>query len=368
MNYNKILKDVIFSMAMLVLAYYVASSIMQITLQENNSALIFFVAVVAISRYTDGYIYGIIASLVSAVAINYFFMYPYWKFNLSISGYPIAMLSLVLSSIVISTLTTQMKKQGEQNEKLLKLQAEVRLEAEKERMRGNLLRAVSHDLRTPLTGIYGASSVILSKRDDITKEEMVQFAENIQSDTQWLINMVENLLSVTKVANIDTELRKRDEIMEEIVTEAVAKVRKRFPGVRVNMGMSDEILLVPMDSMLIQQVMINLMENALRHSGDKEKRLDINLYEESRDGKNMAIFELRDYGKGINFENIDMLIENVILNTKLASDATRGSGLGLSVCKSIINAHGGFIEARNAESGGSIFRFGLETKEVLAYE
>lgn len=364
----KTLKDIIFTMATLVLAYYIASSIMHISIGENNAVLVFCVAVVAISRYTNGYVYGILSSLISAVAINYFFMYPYWKFNFTITGYPTAMICLIVSSLLISTLTTQMKQQAEQNEKLFVEQAEVKMEAEKERMRGNLLRAVSHDLRTPLTGIYGASSVILANQETITKEEVVQFAENIQSDTQWLINMVENLLSVTRVADVGAEIRTRDEIFEEIISEAVMKVKKRFPDVIVKMKMPEDILLVPMDSMLIQQVMINLMENAVRHSGDSDKRLDISFYETERDGRNMAVFELRDYGKGINFENIDKLIENVILNTKLASDATRGSGLGLSVCKSIIKAHGGFIEAENAEGGGAIFRFGLESKEVLSYE
>lgn len=187
----------------------------------------------------------------------------------------------------------------------------------------------------------------------------------------FFVSMVAISRYTDLISTLTSQMKKKNEQNETLLrlqAEAVAKVKSRFESVKISMSMSDEILHVPMDSMLIQQVMINLMENALRHSGDNEKRLDISIYEEIRDGKNMAVFELRDYGKGINFENIDMLIENVILNTKLASDATRGIGLGLSVCKSIIKAHGGFIEARNAEAGGAIFRFGLETKEVLAYE
>ena len=114
----KTYKDVLLCITFLTLAYYISSVILYFTDVDYNSAMIFFVAVVAISRYTEGYWYGITSSLISTFAINYFFMYPYWRFNMSISGYPVAMLCLLVSSLVVSALTSRMKEQTERNAKL----------------------------------------------------------------------------------------------------------------------------------------------------------------------------------------------------------------------------------------------------------
>lgn len=360
---DKIIKDILLSCAMLTLAYFGSYFFIERASSINSSGLVFMVAVVFIARYTNGYLYGILASMASVLLINYAFMYPYKTFNITIDGYPIAVFSMILCSVLVSTITTKMKMQMAQNEKLFAERAEIRLETEKERMRSNLLRAISHDLRTPLTGIYGASSTIIENQENITNAEMVQFANNIMNDTQGLINMVENLLSVTKVNEEGAKIIKSNEVFEEVVTEAILKIKKSFPNCKLNLNLSDEIMLVPMDSLLIRQVMFNLIENAIKHAGNDEE-LDISVYREEY----IAIFEVRDHGKGLPFENIDLLIENVIMNNAAASDATRGSGLGLSVCKSIIRAHGGFLEAQNAKGGGSIFRFGLEMKEMLNYD
>ncbi|MCI8631213.1 MAG: PAS domain-containing sensor histidine kinase [Firmicutes bacterium] len=361
----KILKNSILSIAFFTLAFYLAEVLRRHTGDENNSSLIFIVAIVLIARFTDGYWYGVVASALSVFFVNYSFMYPFSQFTLQMEGYHVVAISFFAASVTVSAVTTRMRKETAQNERLYKEQTEIKLAVEKGMMRENLLRAVSHDLRTPLTGIIGASSVIYENHDTITSEETAQLAQNIITDAQWLINMVENLLSVTHTTEYGAKINKTNEIFEEIVALPVQKVKTRYPDCKISVEVPEEILLVPMDGLLIRQVLLNLVENAVKHSGDREN-IVIRLYRQD----DMAVCEVRDHGKGIGFENIDKLIEDVTMNKDTVSDATRGLGLGLSVCKSIIKAHGGFLEAENAADGdgGAVFRFGLKMEEIPVYE
>ena len=150
-------------------------------------ALIFECAVVLVSRFTDGYLFGLLASVIGVVGVNWIFTYPYMQLNFTISGYPLTFLVMLAVSVVVGTLTTQIKQQ----EKL-------RAEAEREKMRGNLLRAVSHDIRTPLTAIVGGIDAILENGSQISPETSRDLLENMRDESNWLIGVVENLLSVTR--------------------------------------------------------------------------------------------------------------------------------------------------------------------------
>ncbi len=229
------------------------------------------------------------------------------------------------------------------------------LETEKEKMRSNLLRAVSHDLRTPLTGIIGSASTLLENRTEVSEDMSKKMLTDIQQDAEWLIHMVENLLSVTKISGGNTQLKKQDEIAEEVVAEAVSRIKKRFPGVKIDVSVPNELLIVPMDATLIEQVLINLMENAIRHSGSS---LPIALRLSHK--KSGAVFAVSDHGKGIDPSRIPDLFDGKTTNG--SSDSTRGIGIGLSICKSIILAHNGKIFAKNNRSGGASFTFVLPMK------
>ena len=156
-------------------------------------------------------------------------------------------------SIVVSTLTTQIKQQ----EKL-------RAEAEKEKMRGNLLRAVSHDIRTPLTSIVGGVNAILDSGDRMPPETQTALLTDIRTEAQWLVGVVENLLSVTRISGA-SNIHKELEAGEELLSAASVKFRKRFPEITVAIRAPEELLMIPMDAILIEQVLINLMENAALH-------------------------------------------------------------------------------------------------------
>ncbi|PGY06352.1 two-component sensor histidine kinase [Bacillus sp. AFS031507] len=228
------------------------------------------------------------------------------------------------------------------------------VESEKEKMRSNLLRAISHDLRTPLTAILGASSAILENQasfDESTKNNLIA---NIIEDSQWLIRMVENLLSVTRIHEGTMNVSKSPEAVEEIVAEAVSRTRKRFPESNISVKVPNELLIVPMDGTLIAQVLINLLENAVKHS-QNNTAIDVNV----KKNKNYAVIEVIDNGEGIAAEDLPYLFTSFVPNGKKSADSSRGMGIGLSICMSIIKAHQGKMSAENRKSGGAVFRFSL---------
>ena len=305
-------------------------------------ALIFELAVVLVSRFTTGYLFGVLASIIGVFGINYIFTYPYYAFNFTLSGYPLTFVVMLAVSVTVGTMTTQIKQQ----EKL-------RAEAEKEKMRGNLLRAVSHDIRTPLTSIVGGIDTLLESGEQLSPELRTELLQNIRDESGWLIGIVENLLSVTRVSGAGS-IKKELEAGEEVLSAAAIKIGRRYPDIQISVRAPQELLFVPMDAILIEQVLINLMENAIQH-GVTTSRLEIHL--SRRDGS--AVFEVADNGQGIAKEAFSHLFEGGFthINTGSGSDVRRNMGIGLSVCQTIIQAHGGTIEAENRALGGAIFRF-----------
>lgn len=179
---------------------------------RTNVGIVFMLAVMLTARYTDGYVPGIVASVIGVICVNYVFTYPFMQLDFTLDGYPVTFFAMLLISGITSTTTTHLKEQNH-----------ILMEAEKETMRANLLRAVSHDLRTPLTGIIGASSAYLENRDHMTEAEKTGMVSNINEDANWLLNMVENLLSVTRIRDSDTQVTKSSEPLEEVASEAVQR-------------------------------------------------------------------------------------------------------------------------------------------------
>ena len=247
-----------------------------------------------------------------------------------------------------------------QKQQMMEQAQEILLETEKEKMRSNLLRAVSHDLRTPLTGIIGSASTLLENGSMINADTSQKMLTDIQQDAEWLIHMVENLLSVTRITGGTTTLKKQDEIVEEVVSEAVMRIRKRFPNHHIDVTVPDELLIVPMDATLIEQVLINLMENSIRHSGSP---LPISIRVSKK--KIGAVFTISDKGKGIDPSRIPDIFDGKPY--KGSTDSSRGLGIGLSICKSIILAHDGKIFAENNTNGGASFTFVLPMKGEHKY-
>ena len=236
---------------------------------------------------------------------------------------------------------------------LSEAQRKATVASEKEKMRGNLLRAISHDLRTPLTGILGASSAILENAEALPENEKENLLQNIRDDSGWLIRMVENLLSVTKISDGVASLKKTPEAAEEIISESVSRIKQRFPDVNIEVHVPDDVIIIPMDGILIEQVLMNLMENAVKHNKNNAP-ITVQVLKKSDD----ILFEVKDFGRGIPAEDLPHLFDG-LAGKKNSPDSSRGFGIGLSICKSIIDAHGGKIFASNNREGGATFGFSL---------
>ena len=235
-------------------------------------------------------------------------------------------------------------------------QQEVQVLVETEKARSSFLRAISHDLRTPLTTILGASAVLVENGEDLDLETRAKLAKGIYDDCGWLLNMVQNLLSVTRIHNANMSVEKTVEAAEEVVAGAVSAVRKRFPEASISISMPEELLLVPMDGILISQVLTNLMDNALRHGGDSST---LQIVVSAAQKGDYVEFIVADNGKGINSQRLPRLFEMHSSGGLRPEDASRGLGMGLSICKTIIEAHGGTIHGENRPQGGAEFRFTL---------
>ena len=237
-------------------------------------------------------------------------------------------------------------------------QRTILLESEREKMRGNLLRAISHDIRTPLASISGASAAILENKDTLNAETKEKLIANVQDESQWLIRMVENLLSVTRLDENAANLKKLPEAAEEVVADAVGRIHKRFPARVVEVAVPEEYLEVQMDGTLIAQVLINQLENAVKFSPEHAP-VEVSLRREGND----AVFEVSDHGKGIAPDELPALFSGMRSHGEPSADSSRGMGIGLSICKTIVTAHGGRISVKNRPEGGAVFRFTLPLNE-----
>lgn len=327
-------------------AAFLVSLLFQKTFQTRALIpMIFVLAVFLIALLTQGYFWGILASLAGVLAVNFAFTFPYFEFNFSIPENVLSAAVMLIVAVLTGMLTTKIKQQEK-----------IRAESDREKMRANLLRAVSHDLRTPLTSIYGSCSAILENYGKLREGQQLKLLREMREDAQWLIRMVENLLSVTRIDSRKVEVIKTPTVLEELIDTVMVRFQKMYPEQRVQVEIPEEFISIPMDPVLIEQVLINILENAVFHA---EGMTELNLRVSVR-GK-QAVFEVEDNGCGISRERLDKIFTGFFEKKGLPSDGRKSNmGIGLSVCAAIIQAHGGNIEAGNREGGGAVFRFFLE--------
>jgi two-component system sensor histidine kinase KdpD len=343
-----IVTDALFTVMTLVVVFVINLFLVQQFDTKTMTPMIFVLGVFLVSWRTQGYFFGIASSLISVLAVNWAFTYPYWAFDL-ISPECISSAAVML---IVATMTGALTTRLKQQEKL-------KAEAEKERMRGNLLRAVSHDLRTPLTSIYGSCSAIIDNFDSLPKQRQLMLLKDIQSDSQWLNRMVENLLSVTRVDADKVRLSKQSVVLEELIDALLVKFHKHYPEQAIQVAIPDDFVTIPMDPVLIEQVLMNLLENAVFHAHGMENlwlRVDIQ--------NTNAVFSVEDDGCGISEERMDHLFTG-LLDSEVPADSARSNmGIGLSVCRTIIKAHSSELKAENRPAGGAAFRFALKMEEI----
>lgn len=346
-KYRHLLTDAMFTAGTIVVVFLVNLFLVEQFATKTMTPMIFVLGVFLVSWRTQGYVWGLAASLISVLAVNWAFTYPYWAFDL-ISP---ECISSAVVMLIVSTMTGALTTRLKQQEKL-------KAEAEKERMRGNLLRAVSHDLRTPLTSIYGACDLMLESYHDLTEKQHRKMLKDVRADAQWLKRMVENLLSITRVDADTVRLAKQETVLEELIDALLVKFRKHYPEQQVLLELPEELVSIPMDAMLIEQVLMNLLENAVFHAHGME-----HLWLRVHIKGNKAIFIVEDDGCGIPEERRKHLFTGLLDSEAPADTGRSNMGIGLSVCRTIIKAHGSDIRVKNRSGGGAVFSFALEMEE-----
>ena len=339
--------DSLFTVVVLIVVFLLNLFLVRRFNTKTMTPMIFVLGVFLVSWRTQGYGFGIASSLISVLAVNWAFTYPYWAFDL-ISP---ECISSAVVMLIVSTMTGALTTRLKQQEKL-------KAEAETERMRGNLLRAVSHDLRTPLTSIYGACSAMIENYDSIPNARKMALLKDIQADSQWLNRMVENLLSVTRVDADKVRLSKHSVVLEELIDALLVKFHKHYPDQTVQVTIPEDFVSIPMDPVLIEQVLMNLLENAVFHARGMR-----NLWLRVEIRNLQAVFWVEDDGCGISEERMTHLFTG-LLDSEAPADSTRSNmGIGLSVCRTIIKAHGSELKAVNRADGGAAFSFALEMED-----
>ena len=231
--------------------------------------------------------------------------------------------------------------------------------AENERLRANLLRAVSHDLRTPLTSIMGNADNLMSCGESLEPETRRQLYTDIYRDAQWLNEMVENLLSASRMHDGKLNLNMTTELIDDMISEAVSHLGRRLENHTVIRNRSDELLFVKADARLMVQVVINLLDNAVKYTPEGTA---IRIDTAAEDGN--VVVRIADEGPGIPDDQKQRIFDLFYSSGNPTGDSRRGLGIGLALCRSIIKAHGGSISVSDNEPHGAVFEFALPRNEV----
>lgn len=243
------------------------------------------------------------------------------------------------------------KSNEEKNEAIIKVK--------KEQFRSDLLRSISHDFRTPLTSIYGNADVLLNDNGNLKNDKKNALYKNIYDDSLWLINLVENLLSMTSIEDGSVKLRIEPEVIEDVIDESLSHVSRIKDNRKIKVSISDDFLMADMDARLIVQVLINLINNAIKYTED-DSTISINAYQI----EDYVYIEVCDNGSGIEDKDKDKIFEKFYTVNHSIVDSKKSMGLGLALCKSIVEAHGGVISVKDNHPTGAIFTFSLPATKI----
>lgn len=246
-----------------------------------------------------------------------------------------------------------------ENIRSVKDKEEAAMKAQNEKLRADLLRSISHDLRTPLTSISGNASMLMNSEQTFDEATRRQLYTDIYDDSIWLVNLVENLLAISRVQNGTMQLRTTTEVLDDVIDEALRHIDRHVQEHTLTVRKSPDIILAKMDVHLIVQVIINIVNNAVKYTPAGSK-----IIVSTSQKQNMACITIQDNGGGIPEEERPHLFEMFYNGSKEVADARKSMGLGLALCKSIVEAHGGSIFEKNVVPHGAAFVFTLPTEEL----
>lgn len=313
---------------------------------KGCASVVFVLAVALTARFTQGYVWGIVSSVIGALVVNWAFTLPYMAFDITPQGYAVTFFVMLSVAVIISMLTTQVKHDSE-----------IKAAAHREKLRADLLRSISHDIRTPLTAISTASGVFLENMDKLNSDTQRELISDVKHEADWLTRAFDNILTITRVGLGAEGFTKRPEAAEEVIGEVLALFKSRCPDITVEVVLPEELVMIPMDALLIEQVLKNLLENAADH-GKGTTKITVTLEVK---GDN-AHFRVQDNGRGIAPELLGHLFNGAEMSRiKFSGDSSRGMGIGLELCSTVVKLHGGEMHGSNNKNG-AVFEFTLPMK------
>ena len=249
------------------------------------------------------------------------------------------------------------------NKRIAREKEQSALLAQSEQLRANLLRSISHDLRTPLTSISGNASNLMSNGASIDEEAKQQIYTDIYDDAMWLVSLVENLLAVTRLEDGKMQLHTSTELVDEIVAEALRHVDRRACEHTITVEAPEDLLLVKGDSKLIIQVIMNLVDNAVKYTPPGSQ-----IHIRAQAAEDRVALSVADNGPGIPDDQKSKIFDMFYTGSNRLGDSRRSLGLGLGLCRSIAAAHGGTLTVADNIPHGAVFSFTLPRGEVTMHE
>ena len=358
-TFISILKDSGLCLFVLICATLLGYVFKTFSLTETDIIMLYIIAVLIISIITTKMQYCLISSLVCVLLFNFFFTYPEFSLTAHDAAYPVTFITMFITAFIAGSLANKLKRNIRIAKQNAKEKEEAALLAQNEQLRANMLRAISHDLRTPLTSISGNASTLISAGNTLDEDSRQQIYTDIYSESMWLIRMVENLLYATRIEDGKMQLNLSVEILDDIVQEAVKHIRRTHHNRIIAVDMQDEIIPVIADANIIVSVIINLIDNAVKYSEDNTEII-VNVKKDT----DVAVISVADNGIGISQSEKEKVFEMFYTGANSSSDSRRSLGLGLSLCKSIVSAHSGTITLSDNHPNGTVVRFTLPLGKV----
>lgn len=344
--------DVAVSVAIQALTVLVAMALDALGFSEAATVIVFVLGVLLTAEFTTRPVYCLVASVMSILCFNFFLAYPRFTFRIEGSGVPGTIVVMFVVALFASYLVMRMRENERKS-------AEASLKAQNEQLRANLLRSVSHDLRTPLTAITGNADMLLDNSANLTDEERRRLVHDMYEDATWLVGVVENLLAVTRLEEGQVLLNHNVELVDDVVEEAMRHVSRDASKHHIVVEPSGELLLARMDAQVIVQVVVNLVNNAIGHT-QEGSHIVIRVRREG----GYAVVSVQDDGPGVGDEDKRRVFEPFYTTGGISTDGHRGIGLGLSLCRSLVEAHGGAMRVEDVQPHGALFAFTLPLEEL----
>lgn len=299
--------------------------------------VMFYILVVMIAAVRFGRGPSVLAACLSAVSYDFFFVPPLYTLTVADVRYTLTFVMMLVTALVVSGLTLRMRKQEQQ--------------ARTEELRSSLLSAVSHDLRTPLAAITGASTTLLDASGRLTETQQKELVEAIYEEAERLERLVGNLLDMTQVSSGSLRVKREWIPLEEMVASALTRLERRLSGRPIDVELPDNLPLISADPILFEQVLVNLLDNVVKHAPP-----GTGIEVRARAAPASVSIEISDRGPGLPQGDEERIFEKFFRGPEVRA---AGAGLGLAICRGIVAAHGGTLVAENREGGGATFRIEL---------